>query len=106
MVEKTILDFALGFAGGIVADKVAEYLYVSSGAYEAAGRISWDDFALNMTGIGLAAYRKNIGLGFLTGVWTGWLLSVFGIVIPTSAAPKASSAGKTRRVKLEELKAK
>jgi hypothetical protein len=97
MVEKTILDLALGFAGGIVADKVAEYLYVSSGAYEAAKRISWDDFALNMTGIGLTAYRKNIGLGFLAGVWTGWLLSVFGIVIPTPPKSGAPFAAKTKQ---------
>jgi hypothetical protein len=86
MVEKkTIIDFALGFAGGLLTDKVVEYLYVASGYYAKTGQ-SYDDFALNMIGIGLTAYRKNIGLGFLTGVQTGWLLSAQKIVIPVPAA--------------------
>jgi|GEM_PF-4399082 len=100
MVEKkTIIDFALGLAGGLLMDKVAEYAYVASGAYAASGNLSYDDFALNMAGVGLTAYKKEIGLGFLTGVQAGWLLSTQGIWLGAVLPPKLSlSAAKSRWV--------
>lgn len=75
-IDEPLIQFGLGVVGGLVIDKIAEYAYVTSGMYEASGRKSYDDLALNLAGIGLTAYKKNLGLGFLTGVQAGLFLSL------------------------------
>jgi len=93
----------VGFGAGLLTDKVVEYAYVKSGLYEQLGHRSWDDLILNYAGVGLAYYRKELGLGFLTGVNTGLLLSFFDIWLG-----RVMSGGSltVRREKLKQLTVK
>jgi hypothetical protein len=100
-------NLLMGFAAGLAVDKVVEYGYVASGLYESLGRKSWDDLALNYAGIGLAYYKKDLGLGFLAGVNTGMLLSFFDIwlgrVLPVPTPPATKQASTLRKVSNEHL---
>lgn len=92
MVEKKLMDYLIGLAGGLLIDKVVEYVYVTSGAYAASGNRSWDDIAEYYAGIALTNFKKELGLGFLTGTVTGAVLSQFDIWLGQVLPPKMSLA--------------